>query len=256
MIKNIGLKIRVMISLIFIFRGISFAAHPLITDDTGVQGKNKWQLESNIEYGIEKENGEKYKTILYTNALTFGYSDNIDLILSAPYVWEKDELEWETIKTNGISDLTFEVKKRFYVNNGLSLSLKPGVRIPTGDKDKGLGSGKMGYSLYLILSKEYEKLNFHINGGYIRNENKNNERKNIYHFSIAAIYKICGKTNIVTDLGGERNTDKNSNTDPLYGIIGVIYSLNDNFDIDFGYKDGLNSSETDNTYLFGLTWRW
>jgi len=70
-----------MISLIFIFRGISFAAHPLITDDTGVQGKNKWQLESNMEYGIEKENGKKYKTILYTNALTFGYSDNIDLIL-------------------------------------------------------------------------------------------------------------------------------------------------------------------------------
>ena len=137
-----------------------------------------------------------------------------------------------------------------------SLALKPGLIIPTGDEDKGLGNGKMGYSLYLILSKEYEKLNFHINGGYIRNENKNDERKNIYHFSIAAMYEIFGKTNIVADLGGERNTDKYSDIGPLYGIIGVIYSPNDNFDIDFGYKYGLNSSETDNTYLFGLTWRW
>jgi len=118
MIKNIGLKIRGMMSLIFIFTEISFAAHPLITDDTGVQGKNNWQLESNMEYGIEKENGEKYKTTLYTNVLTFGYSDNMDLILSAPYIWRKDELEVETIKTNGISDITFEVKKRFYENKG------------------------------------------------------------------------------------------------------------------------------------------
>jgi hypothetical protein len=252
--KNI--KIIATITSMFIFAGVSFSAHPLITDDTGVQGKNNWQLESNMEYGIEKENGEKYKTTLYTNVLTFGYSDNMDLILSAPYVWEKDELEGETIKTNGISDLTFEVKKRFYENNGFSIALKPGLIIPTGDEDKGLGSGKMGYSLYLILSKEYEKLNFHINGGYIRNENKNDERKNIYHFSIAAMYKIFGKANIVADLGGEKNTDKDSDIDPLYWIIGVIYSPNDNFDIDFGYKRVSSSSETDNTYLFGLTWRW
>jgi hypothetical protein len=234
----------------------SFAAHPLITDDTGVQGKNNWQLESNIEYGIEKENREKYKTTLYTNILTFGYSDNIDLVLSLPYLWEKDDLQSRIFKTNGISDLTFEVKKRFYENKGFSLALKPGLIIPTGDEGKGLGNGKMGYSLYLILSKEYEKLNFHINGGYIRNENKNNERKNIYHFSIAAMYKIFGKTNIVTDLGSETNPDKDSDIHPLYGIIGVIYSPNDNFDIDFGYKAGLNSSETDGTYLFGLTFRW
>jgi len=114
----------------------------------------------------------------------------------------------------------------------------------------------MGYSLYLILSKEYEKLNFHINGGYIRNENKNDERKNIYHFSIAAMYKIFGKTNIVADLGSETNPDKDSSINPVCGIIGFIYSPKDNFDIDFGFKTGLSSSETDNTYLFGLTWRW
>jgi len=53
--KNI--KIIATITSMFLFGGISFAAHPLITDDTGVQGKNNWQLESNMEYGIEKENG-------------------------------------------------------------------------------------------------------------------------------------------------------------------------------------------------------
>ena len=116
--KNIIEKIGAIITLMSIFSEISFAAHPLITDDTGVQGKNNWQLESNIEYGIEKENGERYKTTLYTNVLTFGYSDGTDLVLSLPYIWEKDDLESGSFKTNGISDLTFEVKKRFYENKG------------------------------------------------------------------------------------------------------------------------------------------
>ena len=34
----------------------SWAAHPLITDDTGTQGKGKFQLELNGQYDRDKEN--------------------------------------------------------------------------------------------------------------------------------------------------------------------------------------------------------
>jgi ribosomal protein L31 len=40
--KNI--KIMATITSMFIFVEVSFSAHPLITDDTGVQGKNNWHL--------------------------------------------------------------------------------------------------------------------------------------------------------------------------------------------------------------------
>ena len=35
--------------------GTAFGAHPLITDDTGTQGKRKFQLEVNSEFNSEKE---------------------------------------------------------------------------------------------------------------------------------------------------------------------------------------------------------
>ncbi|MDY0188586.1 MAG: hypothetical protein RBR16_11745, partial [Syntrophus sp. (in: bacteria)] len=40
----------------------AFAAIPLITDDTGTQGKGKFQLEVLGEYGYEKEEGVKENT--------------------------------------------------------------------------------------------------------------------------------------------------------------------------------------------------
>ena len=36
----------------------SWAAHPLITDDTGTQGKGKFQLELNGQYDWDKEKSE------------------------------------------------------------------------------------------------------------------------------------------------------------------------------------------------------
>ena len=40
--------------LIFCFTTSLYAAHPLITDDTGTQGKGRFQLELNGEYSFDK----------------------------------------------------------------------------------------------------------------------------------------------------------------------------------------------------------
>ena len=63
----------------------SFAAHPLITDDTGTQGKGKYLIELNSEYGIEKENGVTEKNFEIAPTLSYGVTDSIDVVLSIPY---------------------------------------------------------------------------------------------------------------------------------------------------------------------------
>ena len=40
--------------------GSAFAAHPLISDDPGVQAKGRFQLECNSEYGIDIDAGYKH----------------------------------------------------------------------------------------------------------------------------------------------------------------------------------------------------
>jgi len=238
----------------------SWAAHPLITDDTGTQGKGKFQLELNGQYGWDKEDegGLSVKSTggQASATLSYGIVENVDLVLSLPYLWGKEKDDDVTIyDENGIGDATFEIKWRLFEKDGFSLALKPGITFPTGDEDKGLGTGKLGGHILLIGSKELGSWAFHANLGYIRNENDTDEQKDIWHASLAATWEVVKNLKLVADVGVERNTDKDAGDDPAYIIGGIIYSVNENLDVDLGVKGGLSKSETDLSLLAGVTFR-
>lgn len=81
----------------------AFAAHPLITDDTGTQGKGKFQVEINSEFTYEKErqyntDEEKWETKKETGGelatvLSYGITDNVDIVLGFPYQWKKTRID-------------------------------------------------------------------------------------------------------------------------------------------------------------------
>src|SRR3990172_8714082 len=70
----------------------AFAAHPLITDDTGTQGKGKFQLEVNGELSRQKNEGDEGTTREsakeVSTAITYGIIDNLDVALGLPYQWK------------------------------------------------------------------------------------------------------------------------------------------------------------------------
>ena len=67
----------------------AFAAHPLMTDDTGTQGKGKFQFEYNGEYSRDDEHeagvAEKETSGTLTAALTYGMTDNLDIVVGLPW---------------------------------------------------------------------------------------------------------------------------------------------------------------------------
>jgi hypothetical protein len=235
--------------------GSSFAAIPLITDDTGTQGKGKFQVELFGEYGDDEEDRLTNKTSDLSATLTYGLIDPVDIVLSVPYqAWREDDSD-SVIKGNGIGDLAVEAKWRFFESEGLSCALKPGTTIPTGNEDKGLGTGRTTYYLYLIASKEIETKTFHINLAYIRNENMVDERKDLWHASVAATVEVMKNLQLVADFGGETNPDRSSHTPPVYILGGLIYSPSENVDIGLGVKGGLTKPETDIAVSGGVTYR-
>ena len=60
---------------------------------------------------------------------------------------------------------------------------------------------------------------------------------------------------LAADIGIERNPDGDAKDDPAFLIGGIIFSVNENFDVDFGVKYGLTNSETDIAALAGVTFR-
>ena len=252
---------RGLLCLVFLLMGYpSWAAHPLITDDTGTQGKGKFQLELNGQYDWDKEDSEdgSVKTTGGQAAatLSYGVAENVDLVLSLPYIWGKAEVNEITLyDEKGIGDAVLEAKWRLFEKDGFSLALKPGISIPTGNDEKGLGAGLLGGHIFLIGSKELGSWAFHANLGYIRNENKADERKDIWHASVAATWEVVKNLKLAANIGIERNPDDDANNDPAFLIGGLIYSINENLDVDLGVKCGLDSSETDISALAGVTFR-
>ncbi len=233
----------------------AFAAIPLITDDTGTQGKGKFQLELFGEYGHDREGRVTNKNSDLSATLTYGIIDPLDIVLSIPYqFWREDDSD-SVENDDGMGDLTIESKWRVYEKEGLSVALKPGITIPTGDDDKGLGTGKTTYYCYFIASKETEEKAFHFNLAYIRDKNKVNERTDLWHISAAATVNIMKNVKLVGDFGGDTNTDRSSNTPAVYILGGLIYSPFENIDIGIGLKGGLTEPETDFAVRGGLTFR-
>jgi hypothetical protein len=138
--------------------------------------------------------------------------------------------------------------------------VKPGVSLPTGDEDKGLGNGKTSYSAFFITTKEAGPWAFYFNVGYVHNEYKlqtdeEANRKDIWHVSLASQVEVVKDLNLVANIGMERNPDVTSDVNPAFVLGGLVYAVGENMDLDFGIKGGLNKAETDYAVLVGITWR-
>jgi hypothetical protein len=148
-----------------------------------------------------------------------------------------------------------EGKWRFYDKNHLSFAVKPSITFPTGNEKRGLDTGRATYSVFFIGSKVIEPLAFHLNLGYTRNQNRVDERKDIWHASLAAEAQIVKDLKAIGNVGVERNPDKSSSTAPAFILGGLIYALLKNLDIAFALKGGLNKPEIDYSILAGVALR-
>lgn len=246
--------------VVFLASSVAWGSHPLITDDAETQGKGNFQVEVNGQYDFDKETvdgvtaestGAEVMTIL-----SYGLTDNTDLVLSLPYQWAKVKEDGVTVyDEKGISDTTVEVKWRFFDKDGLLLALKPGVILPTGNESRGLGAGRVGYQAFLIGTKMAEPWEFHANLGYIGNENKVDEEKSIWHASLAAEYELFKNLELAANIGIERNRDKTRNGNPAFLLGGIEYEVAESMSLGLGVKYGLTAAETDWSFLAGMAFR-
>jgi hypothetical protein len=235
------------------------AFHPLVTDDAGTVGKGGVQLEINAEIAYDKENLDDSATVKSEAAevaitLTYGLTENLDVAVTVPYQWlsahQNDEL---IAREKGISDISLDLKWRFFQKDGWGVALKPGITLPTGNEEKGLGNGRATGRIFFITSKEIEPWAFHLNLGYIRNENKGEDRADLWHASAAAQVELVKDLKAVANIGIETNPASGSGTHPVFALGGLIYDLSEKISLDAGVKFGLTKPETDISYLAGVT---
>lgn len=252
------MKTALVLAVIFSPPAAAFAARPLITDDAGTVGKGTFQVELGFEmsdHGTDEDGVvTRENTSSSAATLSYGLLDNLDVLLGMPYEKTKIREDGETVHNeDGVGDLTLEAKWRFFEKDGFALALKPGVSFPTGDDKKGFGTGRMTYGALFIVTKDIGPVSFHLNAGYKRNENKTDERKDMWGGDLAGVVTVAKPLKLLVNAGMKTNTGRTAATDPAFLLGGLIYSITDKIDLDLGYKRGLNKAEADNAYVAGLT---
>jgi hypothetical protein len=250
------------------------AAHPFITDDAGTQGAGKWQLEllgqrSRNEHAADAGAGptlQRSRATLFSPVLTYGLLDTLDLALGVHHLrYRVTENEVVTGEASGMSDSTLELKWRFYEAGPFSLAVKPGITLPTGNENRGLGTGRASWGVSLIADYEAAPWVWLANVAYTRArfrlpQDRADFRDDLWRVSGGAEYIVRQDLRLTGEVGVRTNEARN---DPFlpgrngrYAMLGAIYSPTDKIDFDIGLRKGLNRAEADTTFLAGATFRW
>ncbi len=274
--KNAGLVEggrRILMGLLF-SSSLTWAAHPLLTDDAGTQGTGGWQLELQAQRNRHDSTGDagagpvrqQSRATLLSPVLTYGILDNLDVALGLNHLRHRTTQDGiVTAEASGKSDSSLELKWRFYDKDDLSLALKPGVTLTTGDENRGLGTGRTSWGVSLIADYEAEPWVWLANVAYTRARfslpaDQAAYRGDLWRVSAGAEYILREEVRLVGELGVRTNEARN---DPFlpgrngqFAMLGVIYSPTKKIDFDFGVRKGLNRAETDTVILAGATFRW
>lgn len=255
--------------------GPLFAAHPYLTDDTGTQGTGHWQLELIAErhrndHSADTGSGavrEVRALTLFSPVLTYGALETVDVAFSASHLRQHATQDGSVSQaSDGLSDSTLELKWRFYEENRTSMALKPGVVLPTGDEERGLGTGKLSWGVNFIVAHQLEPWTFLVNVAYARARYKRPEdteanRPHLWRASAGVGYSVREDLRLVGEAGSRTN---GATDDPFlpgrnghFVMLGLIYSPSDDVDLDIGVrKSHKHRAEFDTAVLLGATFRW
>lgn len=225
----------------------AYAAHPLVTDDTGVQGDGRHQIEANTDWSHQAGRAAHVAAFTYT----YGVTDTLDLFANVPLTFQSKD-------GAGVGDYSLGAKWRYYDEEGLSLAFKPEFFMPSGNEEKSLGNGRNSLGLTMIASYETGPWTLHGNAGlnynrYQLGSDDQSKRKLVWRASTASWYALNEQVKLVADTGVAQNQERANRTWPAYALLGVIWSPNQTVDLDLGVKFGLNKAEVTRQIGLGVT---
>jgi hypothetical protein len=225
------------------------AEHPLITDDINTQGKGGWQLELNAERYRDYDAGAD-QTITGRQAaaqVSYGLVDSVDVQFGVPY--------HDNGTNSGAGDVSLDVKWRFHESGPLKLGIKPGITLPTGKSEDGLGTGRATWGMVAVMSYDTALGAVLANAGYRHSNNTTGERKDLKRLSAAILPKIGESLRLVLDVAFDTNPDPAAAGWLRQTVVGFVYAVNKDFDFDLGYRRG-NEPSIDRAVMAGITLRW
>jgi len=237
-----------------------FAAHPLMIDDTGTQGKGGILVESNVNYMKDNE----FRSTAVPLALTAGINETMDAGVEIPYLVLRPSAATGQPQS-GLSDVNFKFKHRFYEREKadgehdqaeLSLAYQVAFSLPSGREELGLGAGDTRWSAWLLGTAEMGSTEVSANLGY--DSSGKALRRGDFVFDYAFSLGVTAKYErpkpwepvvelVVIRLKGADGYDRIATA-----LAGIIFEPSERFSVDAGIRVGLNDRSEDYALLAGF----
>lgn len=241
------------ISLLLISDPAQAILRPFLTTESAVpldRGQTK------LETGLRYERFSSSEKIYSFNAeLTTGIINNLEFLVDVPLIFKRKEAD----NTEGLGDLTMKAKLRFLKGREATPASIAGqliIKFPSGDRDRGLGTGEADVGLQLLASEEFPLITVHLNLGYTFIGNPpGREFRDILNYSLAFEYEALPNTlKLVGELTGHRQEDPATSGDPLSLLAGIAHRLDKKIVVDAGLAVGLTPRSPDYTFNVGMTY--
>jgi hypothetical protein len=229
----------------------AYAAHPLITEDTGTQGEGRYELELGLA-GAKDDTSRIYE---FGPQLSCGLVANVDLIARPAWVEVRNAAPEGAGRERGAGDTALDFKWRFHEGDGFSVGTRAGVALATGDAVKGLGAGKASFHGVVIGQLAIPAWTLIANLGYLQDPVPG-ERPNLWYGTAAAVWHAAERLRLSAEAAAFSPADPSRSTWPAVARFGAIVTAAPWLDLDVGYQFRLNRAAQLRVILAGATLHW
>jgi Putative MetA-pathway of phenol degradation len=226
-----------------------WAARPLTTEDTGTLDPGAAELELGADYIVDRRADVQIAAVVPT--LNIGLLPRLEGSIAAPFVVVGEHSEsWHA----GIGDTFIRIKYRL-LDEGThvpAVMAAVTVRLPTGDRDRGLGDDGVDVQPLAVVSKSLGPVTLTANAGYTFIERgREFDFVNVNASAEAAITEQWAiVAEVVSDLATGRRAD-----DRLVLRAGTIYAVGQRLKFDAAAGLGVTRNTPDFLLTVGLTLR-
>jgi len=229
------------------------AAHPLISEDTGTQGRGKFEL----ELGTATAHDDGARVTELDPQLSFGALDNLDAIVRPSVFWLRGSAADAAGRGQGSGATALDVKWRAPGQGPWTAGLRGGLDLPTANQ--GLGAQSTGQHLLAMATYDSAPLLGTLNVAYARLPRDPlvaSLRRDVLRVSAGALLAVSDSVRLAGDLALFQAQDAGERSWLAVGVLGLIAHLPWGFDVDAGYQLALNRRAPTGVWLVGATLRW
>jgi len=229
---------------------ISHAQQPFVTDDADTTPKGKFHFEFSNEFDwLKRSSFPNLRQNTADFELDFGLFEGIEIGIESPFLTIYNEAGTAPRRVLGVGDTNVSLKYNFHQEREHSkipaLAIGLNLELPTGNKNRQLGSGLADFYINGIIQKSLStKTKLRLNGGILFSGNETTgavgirSRGTVLTGGGSLVKQVSPKLQFGAELTGAFTRIRDLGKGHLQTLVGGNYQFRKNASFDFGVVAG------------------